>query len=111
MTVMDPCCGSGHFLVDAFGMLWRMRAEEEGLSLVEAQDAVLRDKVAQGRLGMKTGAGFYDWPEDRRLAERQAHVQRKLEGLGKKWHRLFVKPRRMLCQRHPIEQRARITSE
>ena len=34
VTVMDPCCGSGHFLVEAFGMLWRMRAEEEGLDPV-----------------------------------------------------------------------------
>ena len=25
VTVMDPCCGSGHFLVEAFAMLWRMR--------------------------------------------------------------------------------------
>jgi hypothetical protein len=41
VTVMDPCCGSGHFLVEAFGMLWRMRAEEEGLDPVTAQDAVL----------------------------------------------------------------------
>jgi hypothetical protein len=41
VTVMDPCCGSGHFLVEAFGMLWRMRAEEEGLTPVAAQDAVL----------------------------------------------------------------------
>ena len=31
VTVMDPCCGSGHFLVEAFSMLWQMRAEEEGL--------------------------------------------------------------------------------
>lgn len=45
ITVMDPCCGSGHFLVAAFGMLWRMRAEEEGLSPAEAQDAVLRDNL------------------------------------------------------------------
>jgi hypothetical protein len=45
VTVMDPCCGSGHFLVEAFGMLWRMRAEEEGLSPVAAQDAVLRDNL------------------------------------------------------------------
>jgi hypothetical protein len=35
VTVMDPCCGSGHFLVEAFSMLWRMRAEEEGLSLID----------------------------------------------------------------------------
>lgn len=45
VTVMDPCCGSGHFLVAAFGMLWRMRAEEEGLTPAAAQDAVLRDNL------------------------------------------------------------------
>jgi hypothetical protein len=45
VTVMDPCCGSGHFLVAAFGMLWRMRAEVEGLSSADAQDAVLRDNL------------------------------------------------------------------
>ena len=45
VTVMDPCCGSGHFLVAMFGMLWRMRAEEEGLTPAEAQDAVLRDNL------------------------------------------------------------------
>lgn len=45
VTVMDPCCGSGHFLVEAFSMLWQMRAEEEGLSPIEAQDAVLRENL------------------------------------------------------------------
>ncbi len=45
VTVMDPCCGSGHFLVEAFDMLWRMRVEEEGLAPVVAQDAVLRDNL------------------------------------------------------------------
>lgn len=45
VTVMDPCCGSGHFLVAMFGLLWRMRAEEEGLSPAEAQDAVLRENL------------------------------------------------------------------
>jgi len=45
LTVMDPCCGSGHFLVEAFSMLWRMRSEEEHLGPVEAQDAVLRDNL------------------------------------------------------------------
>ena len=45
ITVMDPCCGSGHFLVEAFSMLWQMRAEEEGIALVEAQDAVLRHNL------------------------------------------------------------------
>jgi hypothetical protein len=45
VTVMDPCCGSGHFLVEAFSILWRMRAEEEGLAPAEAQDGVLRDNL------------------------------------------------------------------
>lgn len=30
----------------------------------------LSDRVARGHLGMKTGHGFYDWPEDKRIAER-----------------------------------------
>lgn len=45
VTIMDPCCGSGHFLVEAFLMLWKMRAEEETLEPVDAQDAVLRDNL------------------------------------------------------------------
>ena len=45
VTVMDPCCGSGHFLVVAFEMLRQMRMEEEGFSESEAADAVLRDNL------------------------------------------------------------------
>ena len=45
VTVMDPCCGSGHFLVVAFDMLRSMRMEEEGLAEAEAGDAVLRDNL------------------------------------------------------------------
>jgi hypothetical protein len=30
ITLMDPCCGSGHFLVEAFHMLRDIRAEEIG---------------------------------------------------------------------------------
>ena len=45
VSVMDPCCGSGHFLVEAFGMLWRMRAEEEDLDPIAAQDAVLGNNL------------------------------------------------------------------
>ena len=45
VTVMDPCCGSGHFLTAAFEMLWRMRAEEESLEPAAVQDAVLRDNL------------------------------------------------------------------
>ena len=45
ITVMDPCCGSGHFLVVAFDMLLRMRMEEEGLDEADAADAVIRDNL------------------------------------------------------------------
>ena len=45
VTMMDPCCGSGHFLVVAFEMLRRMRMEEEGLGETEAAGAVLRDNL------------------------------------------------------------------
>ncbi|MCC6192470.1 MAG: N-6 DNA methylase [Anaerolineales bacterium] len=45
LTILDPCCGSGHFLVSAFDMLFRMRQEEEGLDNAEAATAVLRDNL------------------------------------------------------------------
>ena len=45
VTVMDPCCGSGHFLTEAFSMLWQMRVEEENLAPADAQDAVLRENL------------------------------------------------------------------
>ncbi len=45
VTVMDPCCGSGHFLVVAFDMLRRMRMEEESLDEADAADAVIRDNL------------------------------------------------------------------
>ncbi|MBI4904788.1 MAG: SAM-dependent DNA methyltransferase [Acidobacteria bacterium] len=43
--MMDPCCGSGHFLVATFLMLVAMRVEEEGLGVEEAVDAVLRENL------------------------------------------------------------------
>ena len=45
VTVMDPCCGSGHFLVAAFEMLLHMRVEAEGLRETEAAEAVLRENL------------------------------------------------------------------
>jgi hypothetical protein len=43
--LLDPCCGSGHFLVAAFNMLVPMRMADDGLSASEAVDAVLRDNI------------------------------------------------------------------
>jgi hypothetical protein len=45
LKTLDPCCGSGHFLVAAFLMLVPMRMERESLSAREAVDAVLRDNL------------------------------------------------------------------
>ncbi len=45
VTVMDPCCGSGHFLTASADMLRRMRQEEEGLTAAQAAAAVLRDNL------------------------------------------------------------------
>ena len=38
ITVLDPCMGSGHFLVFALPILVAMRMQEEGLSLSAAVD-------------------------------------------------------------------------
>lgn len=43
--LMDPCCGSGHFLVAAFHMLVPMRMELEGLTAQESVDVVLRENI------------------------------------------------------------------
>ncbi len=45
LKTLDPCCGSGHFLVAAFLMLVPMRMQLEGLSEKQAVDAVLRDNI------------------------------------------------------------------
>lgn len=45
IKVLDPCCGSGHFLVEALRILVPMRLHEEGLSAREAVDAVLRENL------------------------------------------------------------------
>jgi len=43
--LLDPCCGSGHFLVAAFLLLVPMRMAAEGLSARDAVDAVLADNL------------------------------------------------------------------
>ena len=45
LKILDPCCGSGHFLVAAFLMLAPMRMAREGLAARDAVDAVLRDNL------------------------------------------------------------------
>ena len=44
-TMLDPCCGSGHFLVAGFHLLVPLRRHDEGLSAADAVDAVLRENL------------------------------------------------------------------
>ena len=43
--LLDPCCGSGHFIVAAFHLLVPMRMQAEGLSAADAVDAVIADNL------------------------------------------------------------------
>ena len=45
LKTLDPCCGSGHFLVAALLMLVPMRMERDDLSARDAVDAVLRENI------------------------------------------------------------------
>lgn len=45
LKTLDPCCGSGHFLVAAFLMLVPMRMADEGLSAKEATNLVLSQNI------------------------------------------------------------------
>lgn len=45
LKTLDPCCGSGHFLVAVFLMLVAMRMELERLAAKDAVDAVLRENI------------------------------------------------------------------
>ena len=45
LKILDPCCGSGHFLVTAFSMLVPMRMVREQLTPRAAVDAVLRENL------------------------------------------------------------------
>ena len=45
IKILDPCCGSGHFLVAALRYLVPIRMAEENLSSVDAVNAVLRDNL------------------------------------------------------------------
>ncbi len=44
-TMLDPCCGSGHFLVAAFNILAPLRMHDEGLDPASACKAVLEENL------------------------------------------------------------------
>ena len=45
ITMLDPCCGSGHFLTEALAILATLRQVEERLTPADAVAAVLRDNL------------------------------------------------------------------
>jgi hypothetical protein len=45
ITMLDPCCGSGHFLTETLAIMAGLRQQEERLSPAEAVAAVLRDNL------------------------------------------------------------------
>jgi hypothetical protein len=45
VTMLDPCCGSGHFLVSAFNLLVPLRMHDEKLTAHQACEAILRDNL------------------------------------------------------------------
>ncbi len=45
LRILDPCCGSGHFLVEAFELLARLRIEEDKVTGADAARAVLGDNL------------------------------------------------------------------
>ncbi|MCC6426046.1 MAG: SAM-dependent DNA methyltransferase [Phycisphaerales bacterium] len=45
LKVLDPCCGSGHFLVAALELLARLRMAEEHLNAKDAALAVIQDNL------------------------------------------------------------------
>jgi len=51
--VLDPCCGSGHFLVAAFQMLVPIRSFLENLPLKKAIEVVLRENIHGLELDMR----------------------------------------------------------
>ncbi len=51
------------------------------LSNTAEPSRALRERVAAGRIGMKAGAGFYDWTPEARQAERERYDQLLRQGL------------------------------
>ena len=45
LRILDPCCGSGHFLVEGLELLVRLRMDEEGLSMEDAVRRVLAENL------------------------------------------------------------------
>jgi hypothetical protein len=45
ITMLDPCMGSGHFVVEVFQVMAALRMQDEGFSKAAACDAVLKENI------------------------------------------------------------------
>lgn len=45
ITMLDPCMGSGHFVVDVFSVMAPLRMHDEDLTKIEACEAVIKDNI------------------------------------------------------------------
>ena len=45
ITILDPCMGSGHFVVSVFSVLTRLRMFEENLTAADATDSVIAENL------------------------------------------------------------------
>jgi hypothetical protein len=57
ITYLDPCCGSGHFLVEAFAILAALWQEEEDLSPEEARGIARQSTRARNRRPLRADRG------------------------------------------------------
>ena len=70
-TMLDPCCGSGHFLVAGFHLLVPLRMHDEGLSAEDACDAVLRETCSASNstpAAPRSRRSPWPWPRGHTLA-------------------------------------------
>jgi hypothetical protein len=45
ITILDPCMGSGHFVVDVFSVMARLRMNDENITKEQACDAVIKENI------------------------------------------------------------------
>lgn len=96
VTFLDPCCGSGHFLVEAF-LLFQSMYREQGKSAQEAGDAAIANNIRGLELDPRCtqiaafNIAFAAWRHGgyRRLPEIQiACTGLQLQGRRARWERL-----------------------
>lgn len=111
LKVLDPCCGSGHFLVAVFELLVRLRMHEESLSVSEAIDAVLRDNLFGLEIDKRCvqiavfNVAMSAWKLDRYRelpSMTIAHVGQSIGATREQWMKIVEEPSRLLDKTQAI---------